>query len=135
MATESILNKVNVFPNLSSFNDNSDDVDSNSLNLIKTGAVLVESWRSGQNWYKKWSNGFIEQGGFDGTSFAGSTGRTVTFNVEMTTVCNVVPVLYGAYTSNSTGVTNITAVTSTTFTVKGSNGVTNKGVYWEACGY
>ena len=26
-------------------------------------AHLVDSWRSGANWWRKWSDGFIEQGG------------------------------------------------------------------------
>lgn len=78
MATESILNKVNVFPSLSSFNNNSAAVDSNSLNLIKTGAVLIETWSNGKSWYRKWSDGWIEQGGL-------ASDLTVTLNTEFAT--------------------------------------------------
>ncbi len=41
-------------------------------------AYVIESWRSGYNWYRKWSDGYIEQGGR--IADQGSTVYTITFN-------------------------------------------------------
>lgn len=40
-------------------------------------AYITETWRSGSNWYRKWSDGLIEQGG---TLGSGSPYPTMTFN-------------------------------------------------------
>lgn len=41
-------------------------------------AYVIETWSSGSDWYRVWSDGFIEQGGV--TSQAGSAGSTVSFH-------------------------------------------------------
>lgn len=41
--------------------------------------VCVESWRSGYNWYRKYSDGFLEQGGTFGANTGGWTDATLTF--------------------------------------------------------
>ena len=96
---------------------------------------VKETYKSGTNWYRVWSDGWIEQGGLDTTTYSGSNGRTITFHKAFTSnVCSVIPVLHNSYTSNATGVTSVT-VSLTNFTVKANNGVSNKGTYWYACGY
>nr|DAR03973.1 MAG TPA: tail repeat-like protein [Caudoviricetes sp.] len=40
-------------------------------------AYITETWKDGSNWYRKWSDGLIEQGG---AFLAGSTYPTMTFN-------------------------------------------------------
>ena len=124
-ATESILNKVNVFPSLSSFNDNADAVDSNSLNLIKTGAVLVETYKSGETGYRKWSDGYIEQWG--STS---SAQTTVTLPKEMTTTTYSVTIAQRS--ANDTWSTRITGRATTTFSVGGAYA---SGIFWHVSGY
>lgn len=122
MASESILNKVNVFPSLSSFNNNSAAVDSNSLNLIKTGAILIETWVSGTSWYRKYSDGWIEQGG--------RGGGTKTLPVEMRdTNYNISIAQNGA---PDTWSTNITAPNSTT-TITINTAYNTP--HWRVCGY
>lgn len=46
-------------------------------------AYVTESWRSDKNWYRKWSNGFIEQGGYVDKYSAGG-GIDVTTNIPFT---------------------------------------------------
>ena len=64
-AIEGILNRVNVFPSVKSLNDNADKIVTSDLNLVKGGAMIVESWVSSDklSWYRKYSDGFIMQGG------------------------------------------------------------------------
>lgn len=40
-------------------------------------AYVIETWRNGNEWYRKWSDGFIEQGGFNTDN---ATVRTVTLH-------------------------------------------------------
>ena len=110
----------------------------------KTGAVTVsvpptpkayvtEAWKNGKNWYRKWSDGWIEQGGLLASSGTGT--KTVTLhkafsNTNYTFIQQAVSLKdnYGAYYSA------INAVTTTTVKVSvGSNFST--GLYWYACGY
>ncbi len=41
--------------------------------VAKPNAYVTATWRSGSSWYRKWSNGFIEQGGTTTTSGASTT--------------------------------------------------------------
>ena len=50
-----------------------------------TAPVVVEDWRSGANWYRKWSSGEMEQGGiFDNGSNAKDISTTLTFKYPFT---------------------------------------------------
>ena len=133
-ATESLLSKVNVFPSLSSFNENSDAVDSNSLNLIKAGAVLVESWHDNSSWYNKWSNGYIEQGGWL-TTAAGT--HTVTFPCEFaTTSLSVGCVPYDVDGKRHAAVTGTpTQISASFISGEGANGAQSYKKIWWAMGY
>ena len=42
---------------------------------------LVSSWRSGYNWYRKYSDGFIEQGGTFGANTGAWADATLTFPI------------------------------------------------------
>ena len=46
------------------------------------GATVVESYRNGTEWYRVWSDGWVEQGGC--LTFAGTSGTTVTFTHPFT---------------------------------------------------
>lgn len=46
-------------------------------------AYVTESWRSDKNWYRKWSNGFIEQGGYVEKNSSGGI-INVTTNIPFT---------------------------------------------------
>ena len=53
-------------------------VNTNGMTIKGKNVVCVESWRSGYNWYRKYADGFIEQGG----TFGANTGSwaDVTFS-------------------------------------------------------
>lgn len=48
---------------------------------FNSGAFVTESWTNGTNWYRKYSDGWIEQGGFKAQS---STNSMVTLNTAFT---------------------------------------------------
>ena len=41
--------------------------------------VIIENYKNGENWYRKWSDGFIEQGGLIEEAYAGGQ-QTITLN-------------------------------------------------------
>lgn len=41
----------------------------------KTVVYVFETWNNGSNWYRKWSDGFIEQGGI--TAYSGTGAKTI----------------------------------------------------------
>lgn len=75
MATETSLGTMHVFPNITSYNNNKTSVGTSDLAIVPTfGGSVVEHYVNGTNWYRVWSNGWLEQGGV-----ATSTNITVTF--------------------------------------------------------
>lgn len=87
-------------------------------------AYVTTMWRSGVSWYRKWSNGWIEQGG----SFTGSERTSISFHLSFSnTDWNIV-----ASTVLSTGTKNRNSLTS----VDTNSGVNYKpNGYWYAYGY
>ena len=47
----------------------------------KTPAVIVENYKNGSDWYRVWSDGWIEQGGASPTFSSSNTDTTVTVNL------------------------------------------------------
>lgn len=45
-------------------------------------AYVIETWHNGYNWYRKWSDGFIEQGGRYSKTAPGGGGGTVSLNIS-----------------------------------------------------
>lgn len=100
----------------------------NRVNLDEKSYV-AKTYKNGNNWYRKYSDGWIEQGGYiSGTS----NTRTITLVTPFTTT---------NYTVNSTGYKQATedyspfigARTTSNFTIYVGTGAT--GVFWYACGY
>lgn len=104
-------------------------------------AVLTETWESsdGASWYRKWSDGWIEQGG----TLTVATAQTVTFavafsNTNYTAMSQPVeqPTNSPADTSFLTYIKGRTATAMTIHyrNSNGNNGMTGL-VSWFACGY
>lgn len=83
MSTTEILGRVNVFPSLESYGNNEQFVNPEDLNIVRIGAVLVESWRSddGTLFYRKYSDGFCVQGGI--YKHVATATETVSFPIEL----------------------------------------------------
>ena len=93
------------------------------------GGVVTEAWKEGESWYRKWSDGWVEQGG---QSDQGTT--TVTLNVAFSDTTYTV--LLTADTTGHAYAKAVTNKTSSTFRVETyGNGANISKAYWQACGY
>ena len=68
------VKKIHLFPSEESYVANSGSVEADDLALVplnlsfnnlsdKPKAYVTETWRSGAQWYRRWSDGLLEQGG------------------------------------------------------------------------
>lgn len=99
--------------------------------FVETKRIVTATWRSGTNWYTKYSDGWIEQGGRFNMS---DTGYDLTFNTPFTTT----DYTFLAIKTDVTGGYQYDAVNGfTNRTVKGGHVYSfNKGTNdWMACGY
>lgn len=95
-------------------------------------AVIVTNYKSGTNWYRVWSDGWIEQGGLM------SSGTTATVTLHKPFVDTNYSILTTEFTNGSTDtegvdfVTMIRSKTTTSFSCSTASGRTN---HWYAYGY
>lgn len=99
-------------------------------------AYVIETWHNGYNWYRKWSDGFIEQGGkIDHES---SNRSHVTLNTLFSTT-SYTPILtawYGGSVSTvSVNLYRTTTLDSTGFTYNANHEGIGSGIFWVAYGY
>lgn len=107
-----------------------------SVSAIKDKPYITQTWSNGTSWYRKYSDGFIEQSG-NMPITKGDTPRTTSFNTPFSSSTSYV-VLVQSYQQGSTSVRynnfHITSKTTSSFT--GNNNCTeNVGNIWYACGY
>lgn len=110
-------------------------------------AVITQNYKSGNNWYRVWSDGWIEQGGVTAAWYRGSL-NTLTFlkafTQKPTFICNL-EVTNGEASemravvgnqNNNAGVTFVTT-SQVTLYIHGMSGSGTDGgpVHWYACGY
>lgn len=99
--------------------------------FVETKRIVTATWRSGKNWYTKYSDGWIEQGG---QFYMSGTGYDLTFNTPFATT----DYTFLAIKTDVTGGYQYDAVNGfTNRTVKGGHVYSyNKGTNdWRACGY
>lgn len=100
--------------------------------------VCVSSWRSGANWYRKYSDGWIEQGGYYESSSENST-LTISLNTSFSDTSYTLALGSQVDTSWIKGSgAGWTSKTTTTFSYRfntndSSDGL--RGIDWYACGY
>lgn len=100
-------------------------------------SYISETWKSGRSWYRKYSDGFIEQGGF--ISIGSPSEVTTTFFVPFT----VLPHISLGGVTNNGGTTydyqrhplDLTTSYFKTQSLFTNNTAVNRGAYWFACGY
>lgn len=99
-------------------------------------AYITKTWRSGASWYRKWSDGFLEQGGVMPMTI-GITNRTISFNASFSSTTDYV-VLVQSYQEGSADpqYNNFHVLSKTASGFTGYNGCSeNIGNLWYACGY
>ena len=96
-------------------------------------AYVTESWRSGSDWYRKWSDGFIEQGGKT-KALAPDERETVTFPLSFQSEILNKNIQRETNTGNHTPSFNETTMTGATLCNNTSGGSTTNLV-WYVSGY
>lgn len=104
--------------------------------ILKAQSYITQTWRNGASWYRKWSDGFIEQGG-EMPVTRGATSRTTSFNTSFSSSTSYV-VLVQSYREGAPKAeyNNFHVESRTTSGFTGRNGCgENIGNIWYACGY
>ena len=104
---------------------------------------MARTYKSGTNWYRVWSDGWIEQGGRSTAGVAADSSTTITLHKAMKDTNYNIQVTSTNHTNTShTGAYNLFpqtyTVTTTKFTVgaKSDNGkIYRIPVDWYTCGY
>jgi hypothetical protein len=93
------------------------------------GVYITETWSSGTSWYRKWGDGFIEQGG------RAKCNTLTTFPTAFATT--IYTFTHSTIGLQHTHLEFCDRVTKTGFTLKqGTNAASpNYDSYWYACGY
>lgn len=92
-------------------------------------AYVTASWQSGKNWYRVWSNGRIEQGGYKAVT--AGTATTISFHKAFTTT-NVTVIQTPCSSGGSSGYEgNIDSLTKSNFVITSWK----TAIYWYATGY
>ena len=136
MATTSTLNTINVFDSEDSYNTNKGSIGENEISLVamgKNSGYVTEMHQDGSSWYKKYSNGWVEQGG----TFTSLYDQAVTLIVPMKDTN------YTILTSKKnmgSAVVIVNTVTTTSFKVYGrgqggSEFGENVSGYWYVAGW
>lgn len=102
-------------------------------------AYLVGSWRSGANWWRKWSDGFIEQGGILGTNFSvggyRSTSNTLSFHIAFSSTDYYVGSVDNQEHASTSCIGRATSTATLQTTARGNNTYHVASILWYACGF
>lgn len=97
--------------------------------IPKPNAYITQTWKSGSNWYRVWSDGFIEQAGYVNTPSDGEQKISLNMSFSTTTYFATVNLVWKGYTGNGWGYIHTKTRTSFTGTLS------SPANYWYACGY
>lgn len=133
MVTQTPLNIINVFPSEASYESNKGSLGENEISLVSGVGVILASYTSGTSWYKKYSNGWVEQGG----TFTSLYDQAVTLIVPMKDTNYTI---LTSKTSWGSSVVIVDTVTTTSFKVygrgQGGSGFgENVSGYWYVAGW
>lgn len=94
---------------------------------------VVEEWHEGSNFYRKYSSGFIEQGGYMSTPRNGDIAVSVSFHKSFSSADTVNVLTTGRMANAASDTANsLYSVTATSFSVYDWAGRTT---HWYAFGY
>ena len=115
-----------------------DEINNRLINL-ENSKRIIETWNEGTEWYRVWSDGWIEQGGTTGLITSGNSynSKTITFKKSFTNTNYTFTSCANKYsTENGLG----TAYPPFIFTKNNTSIIIGKyswtdGIDWYACGY
>lgn len=129
--TEIQINIDNVMTDLANKADN------DLSNVPSSKGILVESYVNGFSWYRKYSDGWCEQGG-QVDNLVPSLNSTINFLVSFTNTNYFVNANQPLRSGDQLPTVGVSSKTATSFTLVQSssqNGAGNFSVTWVACGY
>lgn len=112
MVTQTPLNIINVFPSEASYESNKGSLGANEISLVSGVGVILASYTSDTSWYRKWSDGWVEQGG----TFTSLYNQAVTLIVPMKDTNYTI---LTSKTNMGSAVVIVDTVTTTSFKVYG----------------
>lgn len=113
-----------------------DKMDRDAHNVQSPSAIIVETYRNGNNFYNKYSDGWVEQGGESTDS--GTSGTSVTLLVTMSNTSYIVlvsPSQGESYGTSGYGVGGTGYGKTTTGFKVYSNNNNGRPAFWVAMGY
>lgn len=133
MVTQTPLNIINVFPSEASYESNKGSLGANEISLVSGVGVILASYTSDTSWYRKWSDGWVEQGG----TFKSLYDQAVTLIVPMKDTNYTI---LTSKTNRGSAVVIVNQVTTTSFNVlgrgQGGSGFgENVSGYWYVAGW
>ena len=115
-----------------------DEINNRLINL-ENSKRIIETWNEGTEWYRIWSDGWIEQGGTTGLITSGNSynSKTITFKKSFTNTNYTFTSCANKY-STENGLGN--AYPPFIFTKNNTSIIIGKyswtdGIDWYACGY
>ena len=135
------VKKIHLFPSEKSYVANSGSVGADDLALVplnlsfndlsdKPTAHITKTWHSGTSWYRKWSDGWIEQGGRITTNAT----TTISFHTAFKDTNYTITVSQNGSASANVSRVAISARATSNFTVP-LIANTMLPCSWFACGY
>ena len=95
---------------------------------------ITQTWRSGNNWYRVYSDGWIEQGGYKSDTYG--LNKTLSFNRSFST--SQYSLTIGTYSPGRFDAGTIIAIagrSTNSSSIHVGSGVASGGYFWEAKGY
>ena len=129
-------NKQNSNEKIEQVNEDIDEINS-SLKTVLDRVYLLESYNQGQNWYRLYSDKWIEQGGFI-TPTETNEETLVTLKKEMADLngCIIVsPIEAKTSSSQDIGIAGATFIDTATISITVGRNAANGGVYWRVSGF
>ena len=96
------------------------------------GVYLTNTWRSGDQWYRKYSDGFVEQGGYLYINYGNTT---VTFNTAFSTTNYTVSAIDVGYKESVPYVVSRSTASMVLSRHWSGSQYGAQNVLWYACGY
>ena len=104
----------------------------NSINPVMSAPYVTETYHSGTNWYRVWSDGWCEQGGVYSKNNSGQSTITLHRNYVDT---NYQVFLTPQYSANVQNMTCLYSKATDQFIIVGNNNSNGYKEQWEAKGY
>lgn len=107
------------------------------INIYQRPVIIIKTYVSGNNWYRIYSDGFVEQGGReDFPSGSATTTKTITYHIPLATSprsINLTPIANNSYVADTWGVNSKSASSMSVFS--GVYGSRETSLLWEVKGY